>query len=83
MKLRQKKELLLKIGHFYLAKSSDIVRAILFKNGGLCVRALRTPANTKYLYNICTTSAQRIRRWSSIVQMLYKCFVFPGVMLPG
>ena len=35
------------------------------------------PANTKHLYNICTTSAQR-RRWSNIVQMLYKCFVFTG-----
>ena len=31
-------------------------------------------ANTKQLYNICTTSAQRRRRWSNIVQMLYKCF---------
>ena len=31
-------------------------------------------------YNICTctTSAQRLRRWSYIVQMLYKCFVFTG-----
>ena len=26
--------------------------------------------------NICTTSAQRFLRWVSIVQMLYKCFVF-------
>ena len=25
-------------------------------------------------------SAQRIRRWSSIVQMLYKCFVFTGIL---
>ena len=25
--------------------------------------------NTKHLYNICTTSAQRLRRWSNIVQM--------------
>ena len=37
------------------------------------------PANTKHLYNICTTSAQRLRRWSNIVQMLYKCFVFAGI----
>ena len=36
------------------------------------------PANTKHLYNICTTSAQRPRRWSDIVQMLCKCFVFNG-----
>ena len=34
------------------------------------------PANTRHLYNICTTSAQRLRCWSNIVQMLYKCFVF-------
>ena len=32
-------------------------------------------ANTKHLHNICTTSAQRLRRWSNIVQMLYKCFL--------
>ena len=35
-------------------------------------------ANTKHLYNICTTLAQRLRRWSNIVKMLYKCFVFTG-----
>ena len=34
------------------------------------------PANTKHLYNICTTLSQRLWRWSNIVQMLYKCFVF-------
>ena len=39
------------------------------------------PANTKHLYTICTTSAQRLRRWSNIVQMLYKCFVFAGKMI--
>ena len=37
------------------------------------------PANTKHLYNICTTSAQRLRCWTDIVQMLYKCFVFAGI----
>ena len=37
------------------------------------------PANTKYLYNICTTSAQRLRRWFNIVQMLYKCFALTGL----
>ena len=26
------------------------------------------PANAKHLYNICTTSAQRLRRWFNIVQ---------------
>ena len=36
------------------------------------------PANTKHLYDICTTSAQRLRRWSNIVQMSYKCFVHTG-----
>ena len=36
------------------------------------------PANTNYLYNICTMLDQRLRRCSNIVQMLYKCFVFLG-----
>ena len=30
-----------------------------------------SPANTKHLYNICTTPAQRLRRWYDVVQMLY------------
>ena len=33
-------------------------------------------ANTKHLHSIYTTSAQHLQRWSSIVQMLCKCFVF-------
>ena len=33
-------------------------------------------SHTQYLYNICTTSVQRLRRWSIFAQMLYKCFVF-------
>ena len=36
------------------------------------------PANTNHLYNICTTSDQRLRRWLNMVQMLHKCFVFTG-----
>ena len=47
-----------------------------------CLRpACRTKllANTIYLYNICTTSAKRLGRWSNIVQMLYKCSVFAGL----
>ena len=36
------------------------------------------PRNHKMLYNIYTTSVQRPRRWSKIVEMLYKCFVFAG-----
>ena len=38
------------------------------------------PANKNHLYIICTTSVQRLRRWSIFVQMLYKCFMFPGVI---
>ena len=34
------------------------------------------PAKTKHLHNMCTTSAQRLRLWANIVQILYKCFVF-------
>ena len=42
----------------------------------MSVDIINAPASTKHLYNISTTSAQRLRRWSNIVQMLYKCFVF-------
>ena len=47
------------------------------------------PANTKHLYNISTTSAQRLRRWANIVQMLYKglcllrTFVYPPEVAVG
>ena len=34
--------------------------------------------NTKKLYNICTMWTKRRRRWPSVVQMLYKRFVFAG-----
>ena len=39
------------------------------------------PANTEHLYNICTMLDQRRRRWADIVQMLYKCFVFAGMVM--
>ena len=37
------------------------------------------PANTTHLYDICTMLDKRRRRWSNIIQMLYKCFVFAGM----
>ena len=36
--------------------------------------AVSNPANTKHLYIICTTTAQRLWRWSNILQMLYQMF---------
>ena len=54
---------------------ADLER-ILLKDAGWHLHGY--PANTKHLYNICTTSAQRLRRWSNLVQMLYKYFVFTG-----
>ena len=30
------------------------------------------------MYNICTMLAQRLRRWASIVQMLYNFLCLPG-----
>ena len=41
----------------------------------------RLPQQTQHLYNICPTSAQRLRRCSNIVQMLYKYFVFAGSII--
>ena len=37
------------------------------------------PTNTNHLYNICTMLDQRLRRWSDVVQMLCKYFVFDGM----
>ena len=37
-----------------------------------------SPANTKHLYNICKTLAQRPRRWHGIVQMLCNFFKLTG-----
>ena len=36
------------------------------------------PANTKYLYNICTTSVQHLRRCSNIVEMLHNFLCLLG-----
>ena len=41
--------------------------------------ALVFQANTKHLYNIATMLDQRLRRWSSIVYMLYKCVALAGL----
>ena len=39
------------------------------------------PVNPNHLYNnICTKLNQRRRRWAGVVQKLYKCFVFAGVL---
>ena len=40
-------------------------------------QARSIPVNTKHLYDICTMLDQR--RWSDVVQMSYKCFVFAGI----
>ena len=37
-------------------------------------------ANTKLLHNICTMLDQPRRRSDDVVQMLYKCFVFAGIV---
>ena len=34
------------------------------------------PENTKHLYNIYTMLDQRRRRWTDVVQMFYKYFLF-------
>ena len=51
------------------------------KNMSRRSRVAGIPANTKHLYNTYTTSAQRLRRWSNIVKVLYKCFVFAGTLV--
>ena len=41
--------------------------------------SLGHPSEQKTFVNICTMLVQRRRRWTNIVQMLYKCFVFAGI----
>ena len=36
------------------------------------------PSKHKHLYKICTTPAQRRRRWADVEQMFYECVVFAG-----
>ena len=38
------------------------------------------PVHAKHLYIICTMLDQRRRRYADVVQMLYKCFVFAGLV---
>ena len=57
-------------GEFWLGKAHRAFKVNTRYIQECCV----IPANTKHLYNICTTSARRFRRWPNIVQMLYKCF---------
>ena len=37
----------------------------------------------KHVYNIYATSTQRLRRWSNIVQMSHKCFLFTESSIEG
>ena len=66
----------------------QMVQAIAIKvvtlvtRNAFCSHQRAQSANRKHVYNICTTSAQRLRRWSDIVQMSYKCFVFAGRRRP-
>ena len=38
------------------------------------VTTVTIPANTKHLYNIYTTSAQRRRRYTNVIQMFCVCW---------
>ena len=42
--------------------------------------AMRHPSNTKHLHNICTMLNQLRRRWADVVQVLYRCFLFDGII---
>ena len=52
----------------------------MFSLSSFDISNVNFPANTKHLYNICTTLAQRLLRWSNIVPTLYKCCVFAGLL---
>ena len=75
------KRYLQKVGHgiMVLDPTTCKIKGV-FTNIDLYPNISIVPVITKHLYNICTMSVQRLRRWSNIVQMLYKCFVFTVVM---
>ena len=52
----------------------------MFSSSSFDISNVGLPANTKRLYNICTTLAQRLRPWTGNVPILYKCFVFAGLL---
>ena len=56
----------------------DKVNLILKASLDISCIITNIPENTKHLYNICTMLVQRRRRWTDVVQMLYKCFLFAG-----
>ena len=73
---------------FFKCQSKERARDLwLSKQAALTLhQSHHFPSKHKTLCNIFTTSAQRLRRWSNIVEMLYKCFVFAGLLsnaLPG
>ena len=43
--------------------------------------SLIIPVNTKHLYKNCTMLDQPRKRWTAVVQVLYKCFVFAGMLI--
>ena len=44
------------------------IRSLIFAR----LNEVHIPANTKHLYNICATSAHRLRLWSNIVRGLWR-----------
>ena len=55
--------------------SGQQILVLIQKKYEICTLSeMNNRANTDHFYNICTTSAQRLRRWFNLVQMLYKMF---------
>ena len=52
-----------------------------YNHHGKCDREeAQWPADIKHWYNICTMLDQTRRRWADVLQMLYKCFAFAGLV---
>ena len=46
-----------------------------------CQLSQYNPANTKHIYDICTTSTQRHRRWSNLAKYYTNALCLPGSVL--
>ena len=75
------------LGHHYATASTKNRRRSLHVDWILIecwatvsnIQSAVNSANTKHLYNTCTMLGQPRRRWTGVVQMLYKYSVFAGM----
>ena len=64
-----------------ISRCSRTIKVFSVHTNSLGLHSMQDQHTQKHMYNICTTSVQRLRSWPKIVQMFYKCVVFAGELL--